>query len=120
MLLYVGDYGMTKVKYNQNIKETLDSLLLDMPGVNPGKMFGYPAYYVEKKLFACVYENGVGVKVPEDIAEKLTKTEGITYFQPLGRAKMKQWIHVTRQETKDYLKDLEIFQVSIDHVSKGK
>jgi hypothetical protein len=83
-------------------------------------MFGYPAYYIGKRLFACIYENGVGIKVPEDLAEKLTKTAGITYFQPLGRAKMNQWIQITRQDPKDYLKDLDIFQIAIDHVLKGK
>lgn len=31
-------------------------------------MFGYPAYYIHRKLFACVYGEGVGVKLPEDVA----------------------------------------------------
>jgi hypothetical protein len=107
-------------KFDEGIKGALDSLLLHIPGVVAGKMFGYPAYYKGKKLFACVYEDGVGIKVPEDLAGKLTKTEGITYFQPLGRAKMKQWIQIKRQDPRDYLKDLETFQISIDHVAKGK
>ena len=109
---------MGKAKYNQYIKETLDSFLLEYPGVIAGKMFGYPAYYVGKKLFACVYENGVGIKVPEDLAEDLIKTEGIVNFQPMGRAKMRQWIQINRQEPDDYLKDKEIFKASIDHVLK--
>jgi hypothetical protein len=58
---------MAKAKYNQRIKKILDSFLLEFPGVTSGKMFGYPAYYAGKKLFACVYENGVGIKVPEDL-----------------------------------------------------
>ena len=27
-------------------------------------MFGFPAYYVGKKLCICLYEQGVGVKLP--------------------------------------------------------
>ena len=54
---------MAKARYNQKIKESLDLFLLGLPGIVPGKMFGYPAYYVGKKLFACVYEDGVGIKV---------------------------------------------------------
>jgi hypothetical protein len=111
---------MAKAEYNQKIKESLDSFLLEFPGVNPGKMFGYPAYYVGKKLFACVYEDGVGIKVSEDLAKDLIKSEGITYFQPLGRPRMKQWIQINRGEPEDYYKDIEIFKTSIEFVSKSK
>jgi len=113
-----GDLGMSKTKYNQRIKETLDSLLLDYPGVISGKIFGYPAYYVRKKLFACVYEDGIGIKVPEDLAKELIGTQGIINFQPMGRAKMREWIQINRQHPNDYLKDKEIFKASIDYVSK--
>jgi len=110
---------MSKAKYNQIIKETLDSFLLEFPEVTSGKMFGYPAYYAGKKLFACIYENGVGIKVPEDLAEELIKTEGIINFQPMGRAKMRQWIQINRQNPNDYLKDKEIFKASLDYVLNG-
>jgi hypothetical protein len=110
---------MGKAKYNLDIKEILDSFLLEFPEVTAGKMFGYPAYYAGKKLFACVYENGVGIKVPEDLADVLIKTEGIINFQPMGRAKMKQWIQINRQNPNDYLNDKEIFKVSIDYVLKS-
>jgi hypothetical protein len=76
-----------KAKFDEDIKKTLDSFLLEFHGVTAGKMFGYPAYYIGKKLFACVYENGVGIKVPENLADGLLKTEGIINFQPMGRAK---------------------------------
>lgn len=111
---------MAKARYNQKIKENLDSFLLGFIGVNPGKMFGYPAYYVRKRLFACVYEDGVGIKVPEDLANDLIKNEGIIYFQPLGRSRMKQWIQINRRNPEDYYKDIEIFKTSIEFASKSK
>ncbi|VVB63346.1 YjbR [uncultured archaeon] len=107
---------MRKARYSQGIKGILDSFLLEFPEVTTGKMFGYPAYYVRKKLFACIYENGVGIKVPEDLAEELIKTEGIIHFQPMGRAKMRQWIQINRRDPNDYLKDMEIFKASVDYV----
>jgi TfoX/Sxy family transcriptional regulator of competence genes len=108
-----------KAKFDEDIKKTLDSFLLEFPGVTAGKMFGYPAYYIGKKLFACVYENGVGIKVPENLADDLLKTEGIINFQPMGRAKMRQWIQINRLKPDDYLNDKEIFKASIDYVLKG-
>jgi TfoX/Sxy family transcriptional regulator of competence genes len=110
---------MGKARYNQDVKEIFDSFLLKLPEVTSGKMFGYPAYYAGKKLFACLYENGVGIKVPEDLAEELIKTEGIINFQPMGRAKMREWIQINRENPSDYYKDKEILKASIDYVSKS-
>ena len=41
-------------------------MLLGLPGAKAGKMFGYEAYYVFGKMFACIYGDGVGIKVPEE------------------------------------------------------
>lgn len=107
---------MGKARFNQEIKNILDSFLLSNPVVVPGKMFGYPAYYVNKKLFACVYEDGVGVKVPFEKAQELIGEEGIIAFVPMGRKKMKEWIQINRERPEEYLQDREIFAKSIDYV----
>jgi hypothetical protein len=108
---------MGKVKLNLENKNVLDSMLLEIPGVVSGKMFGYPAYYIKKKLFACVYEKGVGIKIPERNAKELVGKKGITRFQPLGRTKMREWIQINRESPEEYLKDMEIFDISIKYVS---
>jgi hypothetical protein len=108
---------MSKQKFKPQNKEVLDTFLLDKPGVKPGKMFGYPAYYVNKKLFACLYEDGVGIKLPEKIAKKLVGQEGIIHFQPLGRRKMREWIQINRENPEEYRGDREIFESSIQYVS---
>ncbi len=112
-MIFIG-----KTKYNEHHKQVLDTLLLKIPVVNPGKMFGYPAYYVGGKLFACVFEDAVGVKVPESVANKLLKRKDIVHFQPLGRRKMREWIQINRGNSEDYQNDQEIFDTSIEFVSK--
>ncbi len=104
-------------KYNEKHKQVLDSILLTIPAVKPGKMFGYPAYYVGGKLFACVFEDAVGVKVPERLAQELLKREEIGHFQPLGRRKMREWIQINRNNSDEYAKDQEIFDASVEFVS---
>ena len=52
---------MSTVTFNPAHKEVLDDVLLQIPGVVGGMMFGYPAYYINRKLFACIYEEGVGI-----------------------------------------------------------
>ena len=109
---------MAEMNFNQNHKKILDSFLLEIPGVMPGKMFGYPAYYINKKLFACLYENGVEIKVPENKANELIRKKEIIRFQPLVRAKMREWIQINRENSVDYLKDQEIFDISVKFVSE--
>lgn len=88
-------------------------MLLTITGVIPGKMFGYPAFYFHNKLFACLYEEGVGIKVPKDLADDLIGKEGIIPFQPMGRAKMKEWIQINRTSSEEYLQDMSVFEASM-------
>ena len=106
-----------KIEYNSKHKEVLDSFLLENPKVTPGKMFGYPAYYVGGKLFASFYEDGVCVKVPESLTNELLEREYIEPFQPMGR-KMREWVQINRHNSEDYLKDKDLFDASIKFVSK--
>jgi hypothetical protein len=98
-------------------KEILDSFLLNIPIVKPGKMYGYPAYYVGGKLFASYYRDGVCVKIPEKRVKELLGKDGFSSFEPMGR-RMREWIFIIREKSKDYLKDQNIFEESIEFVSK--
>ena len=110
---------MSTVPFNPAHKEVLDDILLQIPGVVGGTMFGYPAYYINRKLFACIYEEGAGIKVPEKIAESLVGRKGIVRFQPKGRKPMKEWIQINRKRSEDYRRDQEILNISIDFVSSA-
>ena len=107
---------MSKVKFNEKHKEILDSFLLDIPFVNPGKMYGYPAYYVSGKLFASLYNDGVCVKIPETRVKDFLIKEGIVPFEPMGR-RMREWILIIRGNSTYYQKDRDIFEESIEFVS---
>lgn len=99
-------------------KKILDALLLGMPGVVAGKMFGYAAYYANGKLFACIYGEGVGVKLPEALASKLLARKHIVPFRPLGKPKMREWIQINRKRAADYRRDIGIFRTSAEFVRR--
>jgi hypothetical protein len=104
-------------KYNEGHKAVLDDMLLKHPGVRAGHMFGYPAYYAGEKLSICLYENGVGVKVPEATAKQLLESDmNVVPFQPLGRRKMREWIQVNLSNSEDYRGYLALFEESIQYV----
>jgi hypothetical protein len=104
------------VNYNLKHKDVLDSFLLNNPFVKPGKMYGYPAYYVGGKLFASLFMEGVCVKVPESLVNELIQKEGIVPFEPMGR-KMREWVLINRNKSEEYVKDQDIFDASIEFVS---
>jgi len=105
-----------KSEFNLKHKEVLDTFLLDIPIVKEGKMYGHPAYYVGGKLFASLFMKGVCVKVPEKYKDELLKKDGIEPFEPMGK-KMREWILINREDSKDYLKDKEIFEKSLEYVA---
>lgn len=105
------------VNFNSEHKTVLDDLLLDHPGVRPGKMFGYPAYYVGKKLCICLFEQGVGVKLPAVSAKTLLETDqNVIPFQPLGRPKMREWVQINLIRSDDYRQYMSVFEESIQYM----
>jgi hypothetical protein len=106
---------LSEVQYNIKHKEVLD-ILLENNLVRPGNMFGHPAYYIGKKLFASLYMDGVCVKLPPPRVKELLGKEDIAPFEPMGR-KMREWILIIHKNSNDYLKDQEIFQESINYVT---
>ena len=108
---------MSPAAFNLQHKVVLDAILLRMPGVVAGTMFGYPAYYINKKLFVCLYEEGIGIKVPEQVADSLVGKKGIIRFQPKGRRPMKEWIQINHERSEDYRKDEEILKISLEYVA---
>ncbi len=103
--------------FNSEHKAVLDELLLSQPNVRSGKMFGYPAYYAGKKLCICLYEQGVGVKLPEGSAARLLEVDqNVSPFQPLGRPKMREWIQINLPRSEDYRQYKSVFEELIRHV----
>ena len=103
--------------FNPQHKAVLDDLLHGYPNVRPGKMFGFPAYYAGGKLCICLYEQGVGVKLPEQSAAKLLKTDrNVIPFQPMGRRKMREWVQINLGRSEDYRQYKSVFEESVRHV----
>ena len=107
---------MSNVQYNKKHKVVLDSFLLGIPLVKPGKMYGHPAYYVGGKLFASLYMGGVCVKIPEPRVKELLEKDYIKPFEPIGR-KMREWVLILRDNSEDYINDRYIFEEAIEYVS---
>ena len=106
------------LKYDTGHKAVLDDMLLGDARVRPGTMFGLPAYYAGRKLAICLYEQGVGVKVPEQTATRLIETDpNITPFQPMGRRRMREWVQIDLRDSEGYRRYAPVFDESLKHVA---
>ena len=103
--------------FNSDHKLVLDDLLLENPFIRPGKMFGFPAYYVGRKLCICLYEQGVGIKLPEKTALNILETDpNAIPFQPYGKRKMREWVQIDLKVSTDYKEYLPMFEESIRYL----
>ncbi len=102
-------------------KRVLDDMLLKLSGVEAGEMTGLLAYFVGKKMFACVCNGGVGVRLSASAAANLQfSKDNVVPFQPMGRPSTREWIQINHENSADYEQDLEIFQSSIAFVKAAK
>lgn len=100
--------------FNSNHKTVLDNMLLSHPLVRAGKMFGFPAYYAGKKLCICLYEHGVGLKLPaQSVARLLESDPNAIPFQPLGKPKMREWVQINLDDSEGYVQYEALFHESI-------
>lgn len=109
---------MPKFSFDEEIKEIIDGILLDIQDVDPGHVFGMPGYYINGKLFASIYESGLTLKLPkEKCSDLIENVDGFDVFAPLGNA-MKEWIHMTKEDPNSFEDEIEIMIESIDFVKE--
>jgi len=106
-------------QFNPEHKAVLDELILGYAHVQSGRMFGFPAYYAGKKLCICLYEGGVGIKLPEASAVKLLNSDqNAKSFQPMGKALMREWVQIDLDDSDKYRKYMPVFMESIRYLLK--
>ena len=102
-------------------KEKIDALLLKLPGVSARKINGLDAYMVSDKMFACLSDDAVGLRLPAAMATELQfSSDYIGPYSPGGMATTREWVQVKRADAADYVKDLDLFQAAVEYVKKGR
>jgi hypothetical protein len=107
-----------KEKFSPAVKEILDEIMLNMPEVKPGKMFGYPAYYVNKKLAVFIYYDGVVLKLPDELYNKLMSSESSKAkpFSLLNKGKGKNWTIIHHETPEEFEQDFDILGTAVQYI----
>ena len=95
----------------QDLEAWADDRFLADPSFAKRKTFGCPSYYRGKKMFAFIYEDALGIKLPpERVAEVIAKDpDTFAHFNP-GDGIMKNWLMITRPEAEEYERDEALIQ----------
>lgn len=83
-------------------------------------MFGYPAFFVGRRMFACVYDDGVGIKVPARLAASLLERSDTEPFRPHGKPTIREWVKINHARSNDYEADLGVLLASIRFVAQAE
>ena len=104
-------------------KTKIDAVLLKLPGVVGKKLNKLDAYFVNDRMFACISENGVALRLPSAAVTELQFSRsdvGPFSAGGLGAAATREWLQINRTEAADYEKDLELFKTSMEFVKGGR
>ncbi len=101
-------------------KAKIDAILLTLPGVTTKKIGGVHAYMVSDRMFACLGDKGVGIRLPVARCTELQfSRDNIGPFAPGGMASTREWVQVERADPSEHEKDLELFRESLEFAKRG-
>ena len=99
--------------HNMNLYTELVGLISELSiSSREGKMFGCPALYVGRKMALCVYEDCIGMRVPENIAIKAKSLQRAVPFQPYDKKPMREWIAIEPTDNLNEFEDLFLAALS--------
>ena len=79
------------IPFRSDLQTFLTEFIDDHRGVRLGKMFGLPAGYVGRRLFACLMEDGILVRLPQEVARREIRRGASPLSQRPGRP-MGSWV----------------------------
>ena len=79
------------IPFRSDLQAFLIEFIDQHRGVRLGRMFGLPAGYVGRRLFACLMEDGLLVRLPDDVARREIRRGASPLSQRPGRA-LGSWV----------------------------
>ena len=95
----------------EDLEEWADDVFLGRFGLAKRKTFSCPSYYLNGKMFAFLYHDALGVKLPpEQVLAKIAENRDVyAHFNP-GDGVMKNWLMITYPEAVEYDAELPLIE----------
>ena len=117
------------IPYRADLQQFLTEFVGDHRGIRLGRMFGLPAGYVGRRLFACVVEDGVIVRLPDDLARRELRGRGKPFSPDLSgrsrstsraRSKGWSWVMYRPKNVADARRLTPVFEAAAQHVAQSQ
>jgi hypothetical protein len=80
-------------------------------------MFGLPAGYVGRRLFTCLMEDGIIVRLPNDVARRETGARRATAYSQRGHA-MGSWVMYRPRDGAGARRLVPVLEVAARHIAE--
>lgn len=88
------------IPFRAELRSFLEEFAYAHRGVRLGKMFGLPAIYVGRKLVTCLMEDGIIVRLSDDLAKEEIRSRRGKPYSRRGR-EMGSWVMYTPRTSAD-------------------
>ena len=115
-LARIGVGSMTPIPSRAILQSFLTEFIDQHAGVRPGRMFGRPGAYAGRRLFAALVEDGIIVRLPEEVARREIAA-GAAPFSRRGRV-MGSWVKYRPHTLAEARRLAPILELSARHVAE--
>ena len=105
------------IPFRQELVAFLDEFAQQHRGIRRGKMFGLPAIYVGRRLVTCLMEDGIAVRLPEDLAIRELREGKAKPLTSRGR-RMGRWVTYRPRTSIAARKLTSLIEVAIRHIAE--
>lgn len=105
------------IPFRSDLEPFLREFVTMHRGLRMGKMFGLPAGYVGRRLFACLIEDGVIVRLPKDLAKREITSRRGKPFSPKGKASG-SWVMYRPRDVVAARRLAPTLEVAVDHIAR--
>ena len=106
------------IAFRADLQPFLADFVEQHRGLRIGKMFGRPAGYAGRKMFVCLMDDGVIVKLPERVAKEEVREGKAAIFTMRGRPS-KAWIKYSPRSAREAGRLAPILEVAARYVAEA-
>jgi len=99
------------VNYRQDVAEIVAGIVRKIAGVREKKgVSGRPQFFAGERLFAFVAQEGVALKLPAELVQKVIDHVDYLPFKMRNKPVLREWIRIKHDDAADYAKDAALFR----------
>jgi hypothetical protein len=106
------------IPFRSDLKTFLTEFAEQHRGIRLGKMFGLPAGYAGRRLFACVMEDGLIVRLPDDAAKRELRGRAVP-FSRRGKV-MGTWVMYRPRTLADARRLVPVLETAARHIAQAQ